>query len=282
MSRGSIDSGTAWTDHGTPPGTRHETGGRVEAGISFGLLGTLEAQDGSRDVVISSQRLRILLATLLARANSSVPIDELAELVWDGRPSAHAGATLRSYVKRLRKVLGIELGAHIVTRPPGYLAQVADDELDCLRFETLCRRGEAAVRRQHWNDASQALTAALALWRDTPFIDTPSQALRDLHLPQLEEWRLQALEWRIEAELRLGNAASQIMELRMLAAKHPMREHFRAQLMSALHLCGRQAEALAVYQDARSLLVREIGIEPGDELRRMQQHILADRTRTAG
>ncbi len=253
----------------------------MAACISFGLLGTLEAKDGSRDIVISSQRLRVLLATLLARANSSVPMDELAELVWDGRPPAHAGVTLRSYVKRLRRVLGVELGAHIVTRPPGYLAQVADDELDCLRFETLCRRGGAAVRRQQWNDASQVLTAALALWRDTPFIDTPSQALRDLHLPRLEEWRLQALEWRIEAELRLGNAASQIMELRMLAAQHPMREHFQAQLMSALHLCGRQAEALAVYQDARSLLVREIGIEPGDELRRMQQQILAGRTRTA-
>lgn len=246
------------------------------------MLGLLRVQDGPRDIVISSQRLRILLATLLAHANSSMPIDELAELVWDGRPSAHAHITLRSYVKRLRRELGIKLSARIVTRPPGYLAEVADDELDCLRFETLCRRGEAAVRRQQWNDASQALTAALALWRDTPFIDAPSQALRDLHLPQFEERRLQALEWRIEAELRLGNAASQIMELRMLAAKHPMREHFQAQLMSALYLCGRQAEALAVYQDARSLLARELGIEPGDELRRMQQQILAGRTRTAG
>lgn len=245
--------------------------------MQFGVLGPLlvTADGVPEPVLVSAGRLRALLAVLLWRANQPVPVDELSELVWDGAPPAGAPAALRALVLRLRRALGPQAGARVRTRAPGYLIELSDDELDSTAFEALCQETGAAIRTGDWTDASATATKALARWRGTPLTDVPCQALRDAWLPHLEQRHLQVLEWRIDADLHLERQDRVVSELRELTARHPLRERFHAQLMLALGNTGRQAEALAAYRDARRVLVDQLGIEPGPELRDLQLRILA-------
>ena len=245
------------------------------SGVRFALLGTLMLAGGAGDpVVVSGARQRALLASLLLSANVPVSPDALAEAVWDGSPPPGAPATLRSHIRRLRQALGPQAGARIKACDPGYLISVQEPELDVLRFEAACADAGAARRAARWPEASAAAARAVELWRGTPLLDVPSQVLRDQFVPRLEQMRLQALEDRAEADLRLGCHDRLIPELRDLAARHPVRERFHAQLMEALARAGRQAEALDAYRQARRALVDELGIEPGPHLRLLHQQIL--------
>jgi DNA-binding SARP family transcriptional activator/tetratricopeptide (TPR) repeat protein len=244
--------------------------------MRFGVLGTLLIHDGDAAVRVTAARQRVLLATMLVRAPQPVPLDELIEMVWDGAPPDGAAATVRAHIMRLRRALGPRAGARLLTRPPGYLINADEGELDLLEFSRRCHLGGAAVRAGSWADAWATLTQALALWRGSPLADIPSQLLRRDELPRLEQLRLQAIEGRADAGLHLGRHAELVPELESLVATHPLRERFHAQLMLALYRCSRQAEALAVYQDARRALVEELGMEPGSELRQLHQLILGD------
>jgi DNA-binding SARP family transcriptional activator len=240
----------------------------------LGLLGPLYVRHETAVVAIPAAKQRIVLGTLLAQANRVVSFDELAEAVWDGAVPPAARVTLRSYVKRLRQVVGPEVSARIRTQDPGYCINVSDDELDLIRFSTLCESGGAAVRARSWEQAEADLAEALDLWRGPPLADIPSDVLRRDELPRLESLRLQAWEWRNDAQLHLGRHEELVPHLQNLAAQHPLRERFRAQLMLAYCRCGRQADALAAYQDARQILVDQLGIEPGPELSSLHQRIL--------
>ncbi len=243
--------------------------------MRFGILGPLlVAGEAGAEVTVSGARLRALLAALVVRANKVVSVDELAELVWDGVPPAGAARTVRRYVVRLRAAVGPAAAARILTREPGYMCQAAEDEVDLLRFEALCREGGAAASARAWPRAAGLLSEALGLWRGNPLEDVASQALRDACLPHLERLRLQGLEWRIEADLHLGRHDQVIPELMALAAAHPLREHVHAQLMLALYRSNRPSEALAAYQGARRVLVAELGTEPGPGLQELHQQIL--------
>jgi DNA-binding SARP family transcriptional activator/tetratricopeptide (TPR) repeat protein len=243
--------------------------------IRFALLGPLTVTDpAGPQLIVPGPRQRVLLAVLLLHANRPVPADTLAELVWDGQPPARYAVTLRSHVRRLRHTLG-PAAAQLLTREPGYLIQLAEADLDVLQFEALCQDAGAALRAADWQAASRAAAQALRLWRAEPLLDVPSQVLRDEFVPRLEQLRLQVLEDRIEADLRLGQHSRLVPQLRDLTAEYPLREHLHAQLMQALAQSGRQAEALRAYQDARRALVEELGIEPGPELRGWQERILA-------
>jgi DNA-binding SARP family transcriptional activator len=243
--------------------------------VFFGLLGPLLVSTGESPVTLTAPRPRVMLAALLTRAGRPVGPDELAEVVWDGAPPSHATDTVRTYVMRLRRALGPAAGARIVTRDPGYLIDVAEEELDTLLFRVRYQDGAAAVGRGDWAAARSALAAALALWRGDPLIDVPSDLLRDAEAPALEQARLQALQWRIEADLRLGGGGELVPELWELTRSHPLREDFHAQLMTALVCGGRQAEALAAYQHARQLLVEQLGVEPGSRLRKLHESLLS-------
>jgi len=252
-----------------------QPGGSV-AGVRFGLLGPLLVADGANaEVDLGADRLRILLAALLVRANRTVSVGELAEIVWDGRPPAGAARTVCRYVQRLRQAVGRQAAARIITRSPGYVCRCTDTELDLLRFETLFRRGTAAMRDRQWLTAAQAFLEALELWRGDPLEDIRSQILHDESVPRLDQLRLQTLEDRIEAELHLGDAGRLVPELIRLTTAHPLRERFHAQLMQALAVAGRRAEALEVYQRVRRALVDEMGFEPGAELRRVHARVIA-------
>jgi DNA-binding SARP family transcriptional activator/tetratricopeptide (TPR) repeat protein len=226
-------------------------------------------------VLVPGTRLRVLLAALLLRANTPVPAEVLADAVWDGEPSPAAVATLRSHVKRLRRVLGPEIGRRIVAHERGYLIRVEPLELDLVEFEALCRAAGSALREGAWEQAADAAGRTARLWRGTPLLNVPSQVLCDQVVPRLEQLRVQVVEDRVEADLRLGRCEGLVAELRDLTASHPLRERFHAQLITALARAGRQAEALEAYRSARTALVDELGVEPGAELRALHERILA-------
>jgi DNA-binding SARP family transcriptional activator len=245
--------------------------------MRFCLLGPLRvmAADPGEPRAVSAPRLRALLAALLWRANQPVPLDELAEMVWDGAPPNGAQEAIRALVMRLRRQLDKRAAARIVTRTPGYVVEVSPNEVDAQRFEMLTLDSGTAIRDGEWAQAAQTSALALALWRGAPLADVPSQLLHDQWVPRLQQLHLQALEWRIEADLHEGRHERLIPELRELTARHPHREHLHSQLMLALVRSGRQAEALDAFQSARFALADELGIDPGDELRQLHGRILA-------
>jgi DNA-binding SARP family transcriptional activator len=224
--------------------------------------------------MIPAAKQRAVLAILLLNANRVVSVDEMADVLWDGLPPRTARVTIRGYIKRLRRLLGPIVGARIVTHDPGYLAEFRNEELDVLQFKELFRGGASAFHRDAWEEASGMLGEALDIWRDAPLSDIRCQRLVSDEVPRLNQMRLQAAEWRAEAELHLGRHDLLITELMQLVAADPLRERFHAFLMTALSRCGRRAEALAAYQNVRCLLVGELGVEPGAELQRLHQRIL--------
>ena len=244
--------------------------------MTFSLLGPLSVLDeaGGR-VAMPGNRVRILLAALLVQAGTPIPLDALAEAVWDGEPPEAYATTLRSHVRRLRAALGPRLGARISTHGPGYVIAVFESELDILRFEALARRVDEAVHQAAWDDAAGFAADALGLWRATPLIDLPSQCLRDQVVPRLDQLRIQLLEHQAEADLRRGRPEHRVPGLRELTLSYPLRERFHEQLIVALVRSGRRAEALAAYQDARRTLVEQLGVEPGPALSRLHASILA-------
>jgi DNA-binding SARP family transcriptional activator/tetratricopeptide (TPR) repeat protein len=249
-------------------------GAAVKAmGTEFFLLGPLDVRTDGTPVPVPAAKRRALLAALLLRANHVVPVDELAEVLWgEDLPSAPRSG-VQNYVMRLRQALGA-VGSRITTHPRGYLIRVEAGELDLDRFEGLLRDARTAAREARWPDAAGHASAALALWRGEPLADLDSDLLPARAGPRLSELRLQALETRIEAELQLGRPGEVIGELRQLTAEYPLRERLHGLLMLALYRDGRQAEALAAYQDARIVLIDELGTEPGPDLQQLHQQIL--------
>jgi DNA-binding SARP family transcriptional activator/Tfp pilus assembly protein PilF len=244
-------------------------------GVDFGLLGPLLVHDGTRPLPVSAPQQRVLLAALLLSAGRVVSVDALAEAMWEGQPPAGARGALHSAVQRLRSTLG-PAGADLVeTRPPGYLITVEDGELDVRAFSLLAARGHVAAEAGNWAQAADLLREALGLWRGEPLADVPSQLLRDREVPPIEDQRLQALVARIDADLHLGRHGEVVAELRQLVKAHPLQEQFHAQLMMSLYRSGRQADALAAYQDVRRVLADQLGIDPGPELTVLHQRILA-------
>jgi DNA-binding SARP family transcriptional activator len=261
-------------------------GGAMMAGdaVAFGLLGPLLVMDsGGSPVHISAAKQRIILAALLLQSNRIVTVEGLADAVWDCRPPPTASAAIRTYIMRLRRALG-PVGARLIRRPSGYVIEIRHPaELDLAELERLRSEVQEAARPGQWSRVAALCTRALNLWRGNPLEDIPSAVLSRPEVERLMELRLEFTEARIDAELRLGRDNLLVPELRRLADQHPFREHFHAQLMLAYYRRGRQAEALEVYQHVRATLVRELGIEPGPELRQMHRLILeGDPGLTAG
>jgi DNA-binding SARP family transcriptional activator/Tfp pilus assembly protein PilF len=243
--------------------------------IEFGLLGPLVVRRDGQVILVPGGKPRAVLAALLLNPGQLVAAGQLAEVLWGADPPPSARASLQNHVKRLRQALGQDGRARIVTRPGGYAIRVASDELDVARFQAALTSARAAARDRSWEKASAQASAALLLWRGEPLADVGSDLLAQRVLPHLTEICLQAWETRLEAEIELGRHAETIVELRRLVAEHPLREHFHALLMLALRQCGQRADALTAYQAARRILIAEVGVEPGPELRREHEQILA-------
>jgi predicted ATPase/DNA-binding SARP family transcriptional activator len=245
--------------------------------MDFRILGPLEALDEGRDVALAGSKRRALLALLLVHANQTVSIELLIDELWGESPPATAARTVQAHVSRLRKALGVGNGADgvIVTRERGYELTLDPERLDALRFERLVAEGRSELAAGHPARAAAAFEAALSLWRGAPLAGLGEEPFVQREAARLDDLRLAALEDLGEAKLALGRHGELVGRLEALIGEHPYRERLRAQLMLALYRCERQADALQAYQDARSTLVEELGIEPGERLRELERAILA-------
>jgi DNA-binding SARP family transcriptional activator len=252
--------------------------------MQFRILGLVEVQDeqAGRRILPAGAKQRALLGALVVKAGHNVSGHRLIDELWGEHPPANAANALQVHVARLRRQLSgpercdVGRNAHppwIETTSRGYTLRPAHVETDAARFKRLT--GEA--RRMLLGDPGQAaelLRRALSLWRG-PALE--GSVLGDIcagEAAQLEEDRLTALEMMYGACLRAGRHREITGELVELITDHPLREKFYDLLMVAFYRCGRQAEALGVYDRARSRLVRELGVEPGPALRGLREAIL--------
>ena len=229
--------------------------------MRIGLLGPLEVTDGSgRPVEVGGTRLRTLLILLALGAGRVVTAERLVDGVWgDARPSGAPNA-LQSLISRLRRALPDLV---IESHPSGYRLAIDDDAIDLMRFDGLVVRGRA-LRAQDPAGAADALAEALSLWRGPALADVADADFARGHVSRLTERRPGVVEDQMEARLALGRA--DVAELQALVAAHPLRERLRAQYMRALGAAGRQAEALATFEDARRTLAEELGVDPSPDL----------------
>ncbi|MCM2393811.1 AfsR/SARP family transcriptional regulator [Streptomyces albipurpureus] len=230
----------------------------------------------------SAAKPRALLATLLVQAGEVVPAHSLIDELWGTEPPRTATTTLQVYVSQLRKVLAegddaaATTGGLLVTRPPGYLLQIPHQEgqFDLPQFERLRSDGRTAYQESDFARSSHLLGEALALWAGPALSGIPHGVRLESAAIRLDELRLEVLEQRIVADLRLGRHQELAGELLALANENPLRETLHAHLMVALYRTGRGSDALRVYGRLRHSLVEELGVEPGPTLARLHERVL--------
>ena len=240
--------------------------------VEVRLLGPVQAVRAGREVRLGGPRQRAVLALLVLEAGRVVPAGRLVEELWRGSPPPGAAVTLRSYVSRLRSALAPEVP--VVSRGGGYSVGLGDGGLDVDRFERLVAAGHDALAGGRAVAAGARFREALGLWRGPALADVLEVESLALEAARLEELRLAVVEARVEADLASGLHAEVTGELERLVAEHPLRERLWWLLMLGLYRGGRQAEALAAYRRARAMLAQELGLEPGEELRQLEQAVL--------
>ncbi|MFB7667297.1 BTAD domain-containing putative transcriptional regulator [Kitasatospora sp. NPDC056138] len=244
--------------------------------MRFGLLGSLTIHDDSGTAqTLRSPKGRALLAALLLEPNRPVSRDRLVGALWGEKPPATAAIALNNQVAQLRRFLGPNDGDRLRTIPPGYLLRVDESELDTEDFTRQLIAADTSRGQSDWHSVSEHSAAALALWRGSPLGDLPVLAEQETpYIHSLQEARLQAAEWHFEAALHLGRHQSAISEITRWVATHPLQEAFHVQLITALYRSGRQADALTAFEDIRTRLAEELGVDPGVALRAVHQQVL--------
>ncbi|MEV4106048.1 BTAD domain-containing putative transcriptional regulator [Nonomuraea sp. NPDC049695] len=241
------------------------------ADVTFGVLGPVFVRVGDRQPVELSGKQSALLASLLLNVNSPVSQDRLLAALWE-KPPPSAVANLQSYVAQLRKTL--PPGSRLLTKGSGYLLQTGAGEVDLLVFDEGVRQARLNVERGDARAAAEGFRRALALWRGSPAEGARLGGDMPAMVSELEERRTAARLDYAETRLVVGPHREVIDDLRHLLTDQPLRERAWHLLMLALARTGRRDQALEAYRQAREVLVRELGIEPGTELRRLQATIL--------
>jgi predicted ATPase/DNA-binding SARP family transcriptional activator len=257
-------------DFQVSPGGRPASGGTLA--FELRLLGPVQVVRAGREAGLGGPRPRAVLALLVLQAGRVVSAGRLVEEVWRGSPPPGAAKTLRSYVSRLRPVLAPD--AVLEARGGGYVLSVDPGVVDAVRFEQLGGVGQEALGRGDPAAAARWFGEALGLWRGPALAGVGKVETLAREAARLEELRLVAVEGRIEADIGLGLHAEVTGELEALAGEHPLRERLWRLLVLALYRAERQADALAAYRRAREMLAGELGLEPGEELRRLEQAVL--------
>ena len=235
--------------------------------MEFRILGPLEVVDDGAGLTLGGRHQRALLALLLLSADEVVSSDTMVEALWGEHPPRTALTSIQNSISRLRKLLGAE---RLVTKPPGYVLRLETDALDARQARGLAE----AARAEEPEQRAILLRKAEQLWRGSSLAEFAYEAFAQTAIAQLEELRLGLTEERIEAELELGHHVDLLSELESLILEHPLRERLRGQVMLSLYRSGRQADALHAYQEARRVLLEQLGIEPGPALQRLHGAIL--------
>lgn len=244
--------------------------------MRYELLGCLQVVDETGIRTLTAPKIETLLAALLVRADQPTSISQLIDEIWLSEPPKRAVPALHVYVSQLRKFLS-RLGdtpSPVVTKSPGYLLRPADgDEIDFLDFRRLAAEGEGLAREQRFAEAAETFQRALNLWRGPVFGELGGSILRGF-ATWLNELRLECIALMVTCSLRVGRHHELVPFLHQVVTENPLNEVYHQQLMLALYHCGRRAEALKVYHDARQTLRDELGLEPCRALTELQQRVL--------
>ncbi|MFK4144026.1 BTAD domain-containing putative transcriptional regulator [Streptomyces sp. NPDC004065] len=242
--------------------------------MEFLVLGSLEIRESGEPVRVRGMRQQKLLALLLLHANRVVPMDVLVDELWEDPPPS-ARPQVHNAIRDLRRVLSAADGTSLVTMDVGYRLMVPDDAVDAHRFVRRVRAAGTAEREGRCAEALRVLQSAVDLWRGDAFAGIHCPSVTSAAV-KLNEQRLTALEDLMSLRLRAGETSSLVGELHALLADYPLRDSLRGSLMLALFRSGRQADALAVYEEGRRFLAEELGLEPSRHLRALHAEILAD------
>ncbi|MEU2425325.1 BTAD domain-containing putative transcriptional regulator [Streptomyces sp. NPDC007851] len=224
-------------------------------------------------------RQRCLLASLLIQAPTVVPVSTLYSELWGENPPATVENALQAHVSRLRRTLvqltGDPAAADVLrTRDSGYSLDVPPEDIDLHRFRAYIRQSQRMTEAQDLPAALELLEKALGLWRGTPLGDAATGPLCQSAATEWEEEYLSAREDAFGLRIHAGEPMRVVGELKRMSVTHPWRERITELLMVALYQCGRQAEAVGVYNAARLRLVDELGMEPSSKLRQLFRQIL--------
>ena len=240
------------------------------------ILGPVEVRADGRPLPLAGPQQVSLLACMAVYANQPVSCDRLIELLW-GANSAGGRHRLQMAVARLRQAMAPAVKEGRVTLRTvhgGYLLSVGDGDIDAALFAALVREGQRALQANETSRARELLRRGLMLWRGPALAEVGYHDFAQTEIRRLEELRLTGLEAKFEAELRLGRHLEIVSELAALFVEHSTREHLALQLMLALYRCGRQADALTVYQRVHTHLASELGLDPAPSLKSLQHRIL--------
>lgn len=246
--------------------------------LVVGLFGPVRAWRGDVELDLGAPRQRAVFGLLAVRANRAVSRDELIDGIWGDDPPPSAVNAVHVYVAGLRRAVEPRRahrapGRILTASGPGYLLRLPPGQLDVEVFGQHIASARQSRGRDDLPAAIQSLDAALALFQATPLSGIPGP-WADIERVRLVELRLTATEERIDAMLGLGRHAEAAVQLGGLVREHPLRETLHGLHMLALYRCGRQADALAAFAGARRILIEQLGIEPGRELRRIHAQIL--------
>jgi len=245
----------------------------------FKILGTLELEAHGGQALRRGPKVARLLGLLLVRANQTVGVDTLMDELWDGDPPTTAVKTIRTHVYHLRGALERSCGAAtarrvLLTQGSGYRMVLAPEELDLFAFQQLVGQAQVLWAEHRHDEVVDRAEQALALWRGPVLSDVRPGRVLAGHVARLTETYTRARELRVDASLRLGRHRDVLPELRDLVSVYPLHEGFHAQLIDALSRSGRRGEALSAFRAARDTLHEQLGLEPSEELRRLQHAIL--------
>ncbi|GAA1711262.1 AfsR/SARP family transcriptional regulator [Streptomyces yatensis] len=243
--------------------------------VGFGVLGPVVAWDADgHAIALKGPRHRAVLARLIVARRRVVPVSRLVDDLWTEPPPGAVGA-VRTFVAALRRALEPQRPPRtparlLVTEGPGYALRADVDAVDAWRLE----QDVSAAATLPPDGALPRLEAALSRWRGPAYAEFADEDWARGERSRLAELRLHAVERQAEARLALGRAAEAVPDLEAHLAEHPWREGAWRALALALYRTGRQGDALAVLRRARTLLVEQLGVDPGPELRRLETDIL--------
>jgi DNA-binding SARP family transcriptional activator len=239
--------------------------------LQFSLLGPFQMRRGADQIHIGAHKQRLLIATLLCRANTVMSVDQLIDAIWEEAPPRTARKNLQAYVSVLRKIVGERL----VHAPYGYSMRCTPAELDILGFEELATRGREAARRGASGDAADAFATALRLWHGPFLADGPHSSFLAAMAARLADRRLRICEDWGEAAIALGEYREVLDTIEDIADAHPERERLTAVKLVALCWCGRRQEALGYYESIRVRMARDLGLDPSPQLQRLHRAMLS-------
>jgi DNA-binding SARP family transcriptional activator len=244
-----------------------------ELPVSFRVLSSIKVRIGDTVVKVAAPRQRALLAQLLVKANQTVSASKLIDGLWGDVPPQHPEAALQVVVCRLRHALDV-ISPRLVRESPGYRIELDPGELDLLQAQSHAAEAHRMLRDGDAAGGASMYDTALACWTGEPLADLANFPFYDATARRLRELRLAMVESRNGAYLRCGRHLDVLRDIDFWIETEPWRERLRAHQMVALYRSGRQIEALAVYEDVRRLLVNEFGVEPHEDLQRLNGRIL--------